>query len=240
VLGPLTLDSRDYSHVNSCDLDPAPLAQDLERVNGFLSRYLDMTSAGKEGHWSDEQREVLERSPQVVPRIARSEQKALADLPACPPPEALGFAELSRQGSELSRQALLRVDESKGILDFLSARRALDAWTQTEARERATAREALCPHKLRAGKVPPIYYAAENESFETHFLFCDDVEVVRSIPHPAPAVKRPAEHAAKGAPKDDAYLSAATAFDAAQIRHAPKLPGTEPKAPEAPEKDPEI
>ena len=243
VLGPLTLDSRDYAHVNACDLAPQPLAGETERVDGFLSRYLDMTSAGREGHWSAEQLRVLRDSRTRVPKIAKNIQKVLADLNACPPDEALGFGELRRQGTELARQALLRVDEAAGILAFVRARRDLEAWRQVQAREKATARESLCPHPPRAAaKVPPIYYAAEDETQETSFFFCDDVQVTRSAARPTASVKLPSEHPRKGAAKEGAYLTAASTFEASQVRHAPRLPGTgsAPASDAAPEPEPDF
>jgi hypothetical protein len=217
TLGERTATYRDYRNGNVCDADPQKLDGDLSSMNALLASFLGQTSARRDGMWADEHIALLTQAEKALPPALDGHQSAVGGLAACDFGPALDVAENLRVGEELARQARKRLAEAPALLTYITARRALEKWTEEQPAAQQAAREQKCPAKPKPGQ-PPLYFAAQDAGGKTRWLFCDGAQVTADAAG-SPQFTLPDR---KVAPKP--YLDAAAAYPAADVRRPPKLP----------------
>lgn len=217
---------RDYSAVDVCAAPAKTLESDLEKVNGVLFAFLQQTSAGKEGLWTDAQLDALEQAQTTLPPAvkvhARNSERALACKEfSSTETDALAVTDQARRGEELARQSQARLADAPELLKHVRAMKAIQQWKDQQRSEQESERSNWCAPKPT--KDPVVYFAFEDETGVTSWMFCDGSRVEQK-PNAEPtyvaAVLPPKRQAA---PK--AYLAAAAKFPATEIRRSPKLPG---------------
>jgi hypothetical protein len=186
-------------------------------MNALLISFLGQTSASRDGMWADEHLALLEQAQKALPPALDGHQSAVGGLAACPLDPESDFAGTVRTGEELARQARKRLDEAPALLAYISAKRAIERWTEAQPAAQQASREQKCPAKPKPG-APALYYAAQDPAGKSRWYFCDGAVVTADgggAPQLVPGAK-------KSLPKP--YLDAATAWPAAEIQRPPKLP----------------
>lgn len=216
-----TATQHDWGKVNPCEVEPKVVIGDLDSLYAMANEYVGQTSAGVDGVWSAEQIALLEEGVVVLPPAIDAVDKLGAALQkgGCRFTKELGFAEPLKKASELGEQARKRVAEAPAIAEGLAIKAALKAWKDKQPEARTGAKAEWCPPKLKPGAPVDIYYASEDETGLTEWLFCDDCRVFATASTP-PAFEAPA--AMKKKPKDKPYLENASKYPASDIQRAPK------------------
>lgn len=224
-LGALHASYRDYGTLNVCRVDPATVEKDQDELNGLLASFLQNTSQGKTGLWSDEQRAALKDGEKTLAPILDQDEKLLERLATCPVESDRPGTPLPEQvekGKELIRQTRLRIGEAPSLYSAFASGGALSEWKKKALAEQESERGNWCPPK--PSKIPEVFFAWEDEDGTTEWLFCDGSKVTRTgkeeprfVASTWPAAKRPAKPVPAAT-----YLGSATTFPASEIRHAPK------------------
>jgi hypothetical protein len=212
---------RDWAKVTPCDVEPKLLQGDLESTSAMLIDYLNQTSAGADGLWSDEQIALLTEGAEKLPPLLDSAEKAIAGSAKCKFDKKDAMAEPLKKAAELVAQSRRRLAEAPDLAATLKAKAALKAWKDKLPEARDSAKKEWCPAKLKAGVLPDIYFAFEDETGHTQWLFCDDSKVSATAGSP---LAFEAAAALKKKPKDKPYLDSAGKYPASDIQHAPKAP----------------
>lgn len=215
---------RDYAaaKVDVCELaEPKMFASDVEAMNALLTKFVDQTSGGMEGVWSEEQAKLLEDGAAQLKPALDAHEAALRASNRCKFDAALDFDRTRRKSEELSKLARKRI-EDPALLEYAKKSAALLAWKDRQPEEHRGAREQWCPPKAKRGS-PDIYYVFTDENGQTEYLFCDGSKVV------AAEGKKP-EYVSPDAKRVPIrpYLDAAASYPAEEIIEAPRLPA--PKA----------
>jgi len=217
TLGERTATWRDYRNGNVCDADPHRLESDLGSMNALLISFLSQTSASRDGMWADEHLALLEQAQKALPPALDGHQSAVGGLAACPPDPESDMAGAERTGEELARQARKRLAEAPALLAYISAKRAIEKWTEAQPAAQQASREQRCPPKPKPG-VATLYFAAQDPAGKSRWYFCDGAMVTAEgggAPQLVPGAR-------KAPPKP--YLDAAAAWPEAEIQRPPKLP----------------
>ncbi len=221
---------HDWAKANPCQAVPKLVVGDLDSTAALLNEYLGQTSAGVEGMWTSEQITLLEEGVVVLPPLLDATEKATGAIArnGCRFLKETGFSEPVKKVTELGDQARRRVADAPGIAEGLALKASLKAWKDKQPEARTSAKTEWCPPKLKAGAPVDIYFASEDETGLTEWLFCDDSRVFASS-GAAPAFEAAA--ALKKKPKDKPYLESAAKYPASDVQRAPKAP-VKPGAPD--------
>ena len=225
----LTLDNlratyRDYGRSSVCEVDPEALAAETQGMNQTLGGFLLRTGQSAAQPWTDEQIVVLELATEQLPPALSAHERVLESAERCRFPVKYGLEDILQQGARLVRESHARLTEAPALLRQLKSRQTLDVWRQTQVRQRATAREQWCPVRLKPGRMADVYYASEDETGRTEWLFCDGVRVLK-LGDGKTDVVLPPERASKKPPTAAHYLGAVSKYPAEEVQHAPKTSG---------------
>src|SRR6476469_5411198 len=91
-LGGLKAEYRSYGRA-VCDQDPKRLASELTAMNALLVKFVDATSAGAEGVWSEDQVSFLEAGSKALPPALDAYEPTATQAATC-----AGDAELGELG----------------------------------------------------------------------------------------------------------------------------------------------
>ncbi len=221
---------HEWKLTNICEVDERRVEQDLSSMKELLLSALGQTSASFDGAWSDEHLAILEKMPKALPDALDSVERGVADAASCKWSEQSKVPSLLGPLGELLAQARRKVETAPALLAKVKAYQALKSWKEKQPEAKESAKKDWCPPKPKAG-MPDIYYAFEDETGRSEWLFCDDAKVVMSGPGAPPAFEPPA--AAKKKPKDKPYLDAAAKYPASDVQRAPRNEEAPKKAAEA-------
>ena len=229
-LGGKTAGYHDWAKANPCEVVPKVVIGDLDSTSALLVEWLANTNAGVEGEWKSEQITLLEEGIVVLPPLLEATEKANAAIQkgGCRFLKETGFSEPTKKAGELIDQTRKRIAEAPAITEGLAAKAALKAWKDKQPEARAGAKTEWCPPKLKPGAPVDIYFASEDETGLTEWLFCDDSRVFATA-EAAPAFEAAA--ALKKKPKDKPYLDSASKYPASDVQRAPKA-AAKPGAPD--------
>lgn len=225
---------RDLTRLpNPCDVDGAEVARELESVNALMGHFLDQTAPGGEAPWTQQQLEDGKRAKDLVgPAVDAADNDIQALSSRCPYLEpALRLQDVQKRGRERILSVRQRLQELPGQIAAQQRRTDVASWKAAQGEAIQQAHDTWCPPKPRPGKMPDIYYAAQDENGRTAWLFCDGAKILtREGAAPqfvAPSGRR--HHSER------AYLSAANHFPPEEIKRAPTAAPPEPAAEPAPQ-----
>ncbi len=138
----------------------------------------------------------------------------------CKFPSAAGLSDPKRKGDELTQQAQANVDKGPELIPLLRAKVVLTKWKTDQAAAIETARGEWCGAKPKPGSIPDIYYALEDETGKTQWIFCDESKVTLEGTA-KPNVVEPEGNKKKVDHKK--YVDAALKYPASEIQRAPKV-----------------
>jgi hypothetical protein len=220
--GTLCFAGRDYQPV---------LKGELTAMNELLDAFLQGTSSGPDGVWAPEHVAMLDRAQADLLPALDAYEATLTQVKDCLFEHRHEFPELARRGQEYVRQSRIRVAEAADLLPQLRARAELARWREQQDKDKESEKSNWCPPKPKPGPQPDVYFAIEDETGHTEWLFCDGTSVVgrpgKAPEYVPPRDGRPATKGFQGI-----YLRNAAKYPASQIRRAPK--GQGPAAPGAP------
>jgi hypothetical protein len=232
-LGTKTAPYRTYAAKTLCfagrDYQPT-LKGELTAMNELLGAFLQGTSAGPEGVWATEHVQMLEHAQSALTPALDAYEATLSQAKDCLFEHKYEFPELARKGLELVRQSRQRVADAGGLLPTVRAKAELSKWKDQLAKDQDSEHSNWCPPKPRPA--PDVYFALEDETGRTEWLFCDGTKVVNHPGAKAPEYVAPGEGRPASKSMQSSYLKAAAKYPSSQIRRAPKTP--EPTAGESP------
>lgn len=200
-------------------------------MNSFLAELLRVTSASRDGYWTDDQLAMLDEAQRSLGPALDAHEDALRQLGACQSREAAAWADLLRVGEELGRQARSRVAQAPELLAYVRAIRAVKEWRVQQLAEQKSERATWCAPK--PGRMPVVYFAWQDAVGRTEWLFCDGAKVVEEGEKPAEYVRAaPSESRRRYPLPARAYLIAASKFPESEIRRSPKLPDASAPVPQ--------
>jgi len=232
-LGGVTAPTRDYAGTGKsvCRVDREMVAQETGAMNALLQKWLEQTSPEASPPLSDEQLQLLETGAQQLPPVLAYHQWVLAELATCPPDGEVELTEVVGKGQQLVPQAKARVEAAPQLLSRFSRATLIAEWKAKELAAQKTEHSTWCPATPRL--IADIFYAWQDETGRTEWLFCDGNRVVAE-PGGQP-VHVPAEGynpKRRGGQTPEGFLAAARRFPDSEIRRppesAPKQPAPQP------------
>ncbi len=223
---------REWAKVGVCDSEVAKVKGDVESMNALLLEFLGQTSAGVDGVWSKEQLAMLEDSGATLAPALDAQEQIAFKAPKCQYEKADGVLEPAKQAVELTEQARRRLKDAPATVATVKAKLAIKEWKDKQPAAIAEGKSQWCPPKPKAGAQPDIYYAHEDETGKSEWIFCDECRVTSTAGAP-PVLITPTTMDAKAKKKlkEKGYLDAAAKYPASDVSRAPKL-----EAPTAEEK----
>ncbi len=220
---------HDWKMSPVCQADERKVEQDFASMKDLLLAALGQTSASFDGAWSDEHLAILEQVPRALPDALAALDRGVADAAQCQWSKESKVPALVAPLGELVGQAKRKVETAPALLAKVKAYQALKSWREKQPEAISGAKKDWCPPKPRPGQ-PDIYYASEDETGRTEWLFCDESKVVVAAPGTPPAFEAAAS--LKKKPKDKGYLEAAAKYPASDIQRAPGKEDAVAKKPE--------
>lgn len=215
---------REYATATVCNARPddqATLQGELMAMNALLADFLQATSAGPDGVWSDEQVDLLAEAEKSLAPALDAHDRTLGAVGRCGGfVRKQDFPELVRKGQELSRQARQRIAAAPELLPVLRAKAELRKWKEQQRQDQKTERASWCPPKPRG--VPDVYFALEDETGRVEWMFCDGSSVVQERGEAPELVAR--EGRAVPRAVQAGYLRTAAKYPSSQIRRPPRAP----------------
>jgi hypothetical protein len=212
--GTLCFAGRDYQPV---------LKGELTAMNDLLDAFLQGTSSGPDGVWASEHVAMLDHAQAELLPALDAYEATLNQVKDCLFEHRYEFPELARRGLEYVRQSRQRVEGAATLLPQLRAKAELQKWKEQQAKDQESEHSNWCPPKPKPGPQPDVYFALEDETGHTEWLFCDGTRVVgqpgKAPEYVAPKEGRPASKGFQGT-----YLRNAAKYPGSQIRRAPKAP----------------
>ena len=166
--GTLCFAGRDYQPV---------LKTELTAMNELLDAFLQGTSSGPDGVWATEHVEMLEHAQSSLLPALDAYEATLNQVKDCLFEHRYEFPELARRGLEYVRQSRLRVAEAATLLPQLRARSELAKWKEQQTKDQESERSNWCPAKPKGTPSPEVYFAMEDETGHTEWMFCDGTRV---------------------------------------------------------------
>ncbi|MDQ3262576.1 MAG: hypothetical protein M3Y59_02775 [Myxococcota bacterium] len=223
-LGGLSAPTRDYAGTGKsvCRVDRALVAEETAAMNTLLEQWLDQTSANADAMWSDPQLGLLEAGSQSLSPALDSHERVLAELAACPEVGKVDLATLVSRGQQLAPLARNRLASAPKLLADLKHRQRIAEWKAKELAAQPVEHQTWCPAKPRP--IADIYYAWQDETGRTQWLFCDGNKVVAE-PNGAPTHVAAEGYNPKkrGGQTPAGFVSAAKRFPDSEIRRPPAL-----------------
>ncbi len=223
-LGGLTAPTRDYAGTGKsvCRVDRELVAEETGAMNTLLERWLDQTSANADAMWSDEQLGLLASGSESLSPALDSHERVLTELAACSPDGKVDLTAVVSRGQQLTPLARNRLASAPQLLAELKHRQRIAEWKAKELAAQPVEHQTWCPQKPRP--IADIYYAWQDETGRTEWLFCDGNKVV------APPNGDPSHVAAegynpkkRGSQTPAGFVAAAKRFPDSEIRRPPAL-----------------
>src|SRR5262249_19011041 len=107
------------------------------------------------------------------------------------------------------------------LLPQLRARAELAKWKEQQTKDQESERSNWCPAKPKGTPSPEVYFAMEDETGHTEWMFCDGTRVV-GLPGKAPEYVAPKEGRPATKGFQGVYLRNAAKYQQPLIRRAPK------------------
>lgn len=217
-LGAMKGEYRSFAEaqVDPCRTDARWLKQDFDALADVLAEFLNQTSAGFEGIWSDEQLGLLEEGQKVLPPVLDATIATVERAQSCDFDENVRMNETLPRITEFSAQAKKRLHSGPELLAHARARRELDQWRANDALKKEEQRAAVC----KRSKAKKVFHASEDETGVKSWSFCDGQSVMQA-PGDEP---RLAESDMPAPKKPLPYFEAAMKFPAEDVHRAPKVP----------------
>lgn len=228
---------RDLTRLSDpCDVDGAEVASQLESVNALMSHFLELTAPDNQTPWTQAQLDQNKKAKDLIgPAVDAADNSIQALSSRCPFLDpALRLQDAEKRGRELILSARQRLQELPSRIDVQQHRTEVAAWKAGQAGAIQQAHDTWCPPKPRPGKMPDIYYAAQDENGRTAWLFCDGAKVLTSEGGAPQFVPPPGRRHHP----ERAYLSSANNFPPDEIKRAPatahsdQAPDSSPKPPD--------
>jgi hypothetical protein len=218
--GTLCFAGRDYQPV---------LKGELTAMNELLDAFLQGTSSGPEGVWATEHVDMLEKSQGGLLPALDAYEATLNQVKDCLFEHRYEFPDTARRGLEYVKLSRQRVADAATLLPQLRAKAELKKWHDQQEKDQESERSSWCPPKPKGTVQPDVFFAMEDETGHTEWLFCDGTRVVgqpgKAPEYVPPKDGRPASKSFQGT-----YLRNAAKYPQSQIRRAPRTPAPGPAA----------
>ena len=225
-LGTKVATYRHYAPRTLCfagrDYQPV-LKTELTAMNELLDAFLQGTSSGPEGVWATEHVAMLDRAQADLLPALDAYEATLNQVKDCLFEHKYEFPDLARRGLEYVRQSRIRVAQAADLVPQLRAKAELAQWKEQQKKDEESEKGNWCPPKPKPGPQPDVYFAMEDETGHTEWLFCDGTRVVGQ-PGKAPEYVAPKEGRPATKGFQSVYLRNAAKYPSSQIRRAPKGP----------------
>lgn len=228
-LGTARAEYRDYvgARASLCNAEPQWLADELNSVNGLLSRFLLNTreATNLDAPQQAEELELLREATRGLPPVMKIHRQNLAELSECGFRRTKAFPELARRGTELLTEAETRLAEAPAALAMIELRSAQRKWEEEVKSREATAKGTWCAPDTAVGNAD-VYFARQAADGQSSWLFCDGLKV-ESSSGSEPQLVIPEELGRRDRRRiqPQHYLDAAKAYPASEID---RQPGTHP------------
>jgi len=208
-----------------CDVDGAQVAGELESVNALMSHFLEVTDPKRETPWTEAQLAEAQKAKDLMtPAVDAADNDIQVLSSQCPYLDpALRMQDAQKRGRDLILPTRDRLRSLPERVAAMQKHNALAEWKEAQAKAVQQAHDTWCPPKPRSGKMPDIYYAVQDETGRTSWLFCDGAKVLSSeggapSQFVAPDTRR--HH------PERSYLSAANNFPPDEIKRPPRSSNT--------------